>query len=182
MAPTDKTHFTAHTGAEPPGPAGRKPWWHRRSVLIGAGVGLVLLVVGIVQGGAPAPAPAAANLVVPVTAPAVAPPAAAAAPDLVVPVTAPAVAPPAVATAPAAGATWTMPDLVGSNLQAAQDRIQALTHGAIFFTASHDATGRERHQVLDRNWTVCGQNIAPGVEIGAGTRIDFGAVKVGESC
>jgi hypothetical protein len=45
-----------------------------------------------------------------------------------------------------------MPDLVGSPLQSAQDRIQRLTNFAIAVTTSHDATGAGRHQVWDRNW------------------------------
>lgn len=75
-----------------------------------------------------------------------------------------------------------MPNLVGSNLQAAQDAIQALTGGGIFFTRSHDATGASRQQVLDRNWKVCTQNIPAGRAINAGADIDFGAVKLEEPC
>jgi hypothetical protein len=77
---------------------------------------------------------------------------------------------------------WAMPNLVGAGLQQAQDRIQALTGDAIFLTTSHDATGRNRHQVLDSSWKVCSQNIAPGAQIAAGDKIDFGAVKLSESC
>ncbi len=75
-----------------------------------------------------------------------------------------------------------MPNLVGSNLQQAQDQIQALTGNAIFITTSHDATGKNRNQVLDSNWKVCSQNIAAGTPITTGTKIDFGAVKLAESC
>src|SRR5947209_13476071 len=54
-------------------------------------------------------------------------------------------------TTPAwAAGHWTMPNLVGVNLQAAQDRIQSLTGNAIFVTSSHDVSGRGRHQILDR--------------------------------
>ncbi|MGQ0718965.1 MAG: PASTA domain-containing protein [Pseudonocardiales bacterium] len=85
--------------------------------------------------------------------------------------------------APTATATsWTIPDLVGSNLQSAQDQIQSLTDFAITVTTSHDATGSGRQQVLDINWKVCSQNIPPGSTIDSGTRIDFGAVKVEERC
>jgi hypothetical protein len=77
---------------------------------------------------------------------------------------------------------WTMPNLVGANLQAAQDRIQSLTHNMIFFTSSHDVSGRGRHQVLDRDWQVCSQNVAAGTTITVGTKIDFGVVKSTESC
>ncbi len=75
-----------------------------------------------------------------------------------------------------------MPNLVGSNLQDAQDAIQALTDNKIFFTKSHDATGRGRHQILDRDWKVCDQNVRPGATITASTTIDFGAAKLSEPC
>lgn len=78
--------------------------------------------------------------------------------------------------------TWIIPNHVGSNLQSAQDRIQDLTNFAIAMTASHDATGAGRHQVFDRNWKVCSQNIPPGCLINRDTRIDFGAVKLEERC
>jgi beta-lactam-binding protein with PASTA domain len=75
-----------------------------------------------------------------------------------------------------------MPDLVGSNLQEAQDAIQALTGYGIAVTTSSDATQQGRQQVLDRNWRVCAQSVAPGEAIAAGSRIDFAAVKLDESC
>lgn len=75
-----------------------------------------------------------------------------------------------------------MPNLVGSGLQAVQDRIQAITGDPIFITFSHDASGRGRSQVLDANWKVCSQNIAAGAAFTANTRIDFGAVKLAEKC
>jgi hypothetical protein len=75
-----------------------------------------------------------------------------------------------------------MPNLVGSNLQAAQDKIQALTGNPIFITFSHDASGQGRRQVLDSNWKVCAQNVVPGEPFTATTRIDFGAVKLAENC
>jgi hypothetical protein len=75
-----------------------------------------------------------------------------------------------------------MPNMVGVNLQEAQDGIQALTGSKIFFTKSHDASGRARHQILDRDWKVCGQNVKPGATITPDTLIDFAAVKLAESC
>jgi hypothetical protein len=73
--------------------------------------------------------------------------------------------------------TWVMPDLVGHNLQAAQDAIQALTHDGIFFTHSHDLSGADRFQILDADWQVCNQNVAPGARINPKSRITFGVVK-----
>jgi hypothetical protein len=90
----------------------------------------------------------------------------------------PTVAPPVTQTA----ASWTMPNLVGTGLQEAQDAIQELTGFGIAVTTSHDATGADRMQVSDRNWKVCTQNVPPGATINRETRIDFGAVKLEESC
>lgn len=84
--------------------------------------------------------------------------------------------------APRAAQEWTMPDLVGANLQNAQDQIQALTGGAIFFTDSHDLGGGDRNQVLDANWKVCSQNVGPGAPVTSTAQIDFGVVKLDESC
>src|SRR5690348_16135285 len=97
-------------------------------------------------------------------------------------VAAPAPGAPTDGAAATTGTSWTMPNLVGTNLQEAQDRIQVLTSRAIFVTTSHDETGDGRQQVLDRNWKVCSQNVKPGQKIIASTQIDFGAVKTTESC
>jgi hypothetical protein len=78
--------------------------------------------------------------------------------------------------------SWVMPNLVGQNLQAAQDAIQALTTDFVFFTSSTDATGQDRPQVLDSNWKVCSQSIPPGDTISTTTKIEFAAVKLTEQC
>lgn len=52
-----------------------------------------------------------------------------------------------------------MPNLVGMNLQAAQDSIQAL--GVL--SRSENATGAVRMQILDRDRVVVGQTPEPGV-------------------
>jgi hypothetical protein len=75
-----------------------------------------------------------------------------------------------------------MPNLVGQNLQAAQDAIQELTDNAVFLTSSADATGQGRAQVLDSNWKVCAQNVKPGESITQKSNIEFAAVKLDESC
>jgi hypothetical protein len=75
-----------------------------------------------------------------------------------------------------------MPNLVGSVLQDAQDSIQQLTNYGIAITTSHDATGAGRMQVADRNWKVCSQNVPAGEPITSSSRIDFGVVKLDESC
>ena len=99
-----------------------------------------------------------------------------------VPVPAPAAPSPPAPTSAPAETSWTMPNLVGSGLQDAQDAIQRLTGYGFAVTSSHDATGAARMQVSDRNWKVCSQNVAPGETITSGTQIDFGVVKLDENC
>jgi hypothetical protein len=77
---------------------------------------------------------------------------------------------------------WAMPNLVGVVLQDAQDQIQVLTGGAVYFTDSHDLGGKDRNQMLDANWRVCTQNIASGAALTPESKIDFGVVKLEESC
>jgi hypothetical protein len=77
---------------------------------------------------------------------------------------------------------WAMPNLVGSNLQQAQDAMQKLTGDPLFLTSSHDATSQGRQQVADRNWKVCAQNVAAGSSITIKSVIDFAAVKNEENC
>jgi hypothetical protein len=91
----------------------------------------------------------------------------------------PAVAPPAPETTPAA-VRFAMPNLVGVDLQTAQNQVQ--THG-VFFSKSHDLLG-SRNQLVDSNWIVCDQNIPPGQQVtgDAEGAIDFGVVKREESC
>jgi hypothetical protein len=75
-----------------------------------------------------------------------------------------------------------MPNEVGANLQGAQDDIQRVSGNPLFITRSEDATGAGRHQVLDRNWKVCSQNVPPGTSVDQSVGITFGAVKLAESC
>ncbi|MBZ4017509.1 PASTA domain-containing protein [Streptomyces purpurogeneiscleroticus] len=71
-----------------------------------------------------------------------------------------------------------LPDMVGKSLQDAQDSAQA---AGFYNLASHDATGMDRLQVLDRNWKVCSQEPQAGT-LSTDTQIDFGAVKQDEAC
>lgn len=67
-------------------------------------------------------------------------------------------------------------------LQAAQDDIQRVTGDPLFITFSSDATGAGRHQILDRDWTVCSQTVAAGSQFSADTRISFAVVRTSETC
>ncbi|MEU5794014.1 PASTA domain-containing protein [Streptomyces sp. NPDC047813] len=70
-------------------------------------------------------------------------------------------------------------NFVGMGLQSAQDAAQA---DGFFSLTSHDALGRDRMQALDRNWKVCSQNVAAGRSVSSRTTLDFGAVKLAETC
>jgi beta-lactam-binding protein with PASTA domain len=63
----------------------------------------------------------------------------------------------------------TVPTFVGMGLQSAQDTAQA----AGFYA---------RNQILDRDWKVCSQNIKAGKTVPTDTTLDFGAVKLAETC
>ncbi|NLG56203.1 MAG: hypothetical protein GX542_11250 [Rhodococcus sp.] len=69
-----------------------------------------------------------------------------------------------------------MPDVTCTNLQVAQDRIQA---AGVFFSRSEDATGAGRMQVMDRNWVVVSQQPAAGELIAEGDAV-LSVVKIGE--
>lgn len=86
----------------------------------------------------------------------------------------------AIVLSPVASAepSWTMPNLIGRDLQGAQDAIQSLTHGEVWFSSSTDLTGKGRAQISDRNWQVCSSKPPPGAKFTASTEIDFGVVRI----
>ncbi|MCW2788178.1 MAG: hypothetical protein JWP56_481 [Aeromicrobium sp.] len=75
--------------------------------------------------------------------------------------------------------TFTMPNLVGKNLQAAQDELQA--RGS-YILSQDDATGQGRFQVLDSNWKVCSQDRKAGQEFDLAEMVNLTAVKLNETC
>ena len=84
--------------------------------------------------------------------------------------------------APAQSSTsFTMPNEVGHGLQDAQDNLQRVSGNPVYYSRSHDLLGN-RHQILDRNWQVCTQNIAGGATVSESDTVDFGVVKLSESC
>ncbi|MFF5705023.1 PASTA domain-containing protein [Streptomyces sp. NPDC012794] len=87
--------------------------------------------------------------------------------------------PSSAAPTPAPVKAGRLPSFVGKGLQTAQDEAQA---AGFYVLKSHDALGRDRLQTLDRNWKVCSQTPAGGSTVDTGTTIDFGAVKLEESC
>ncbi|WP_157852126.1 PASTA domain-containing protein [Kitasatospora sp. NRRL B-11411] len=74
--------------------------------------------------------------------------------------------------------TAALPDFTGMGLQAAQDRAQA---AGFHLLHSHDALGRSRSQIDDRNRKVCSQAPAAGTALN-GQPVTLGVVKFGEAC
>jgi hypothetical protein len=77
------------------------------------------------------------------------------------------------------GTKETVPNFVGMGLQSAQDKAQEV---GFYSLKSHDSSGRARMQILDRDWKVCSQNIKAGSQAATNTELDFGAVKLDETC
>ncbi|MFQ1000574.1 hypothetical protein [Modestobacter sp. SSW1-42] len=75
---------------------------------------------------------------------------------------------------------FAMPDMVGTNLQVAQNTMQT---NNVFYSVSHDLLGT-RNQVMDGNWQVCDQNVPAGQRVTGDVEgaIDFGVVKLEETC
>jgi hypothetical protein len=165
------------TGSEPAHVV--RPWW----ILVG---GLAVIGVGGALAGGAADEPESSSVATS-TAPSTdessaasstttsrpAPSTAATSPATTIPPTTTAVAIPS-------GVDFVMPDLVGLDLQSAQDAVQDL---GVFYSVSHDLLG-SRNQVLDSNWIVCDQNVAPGQRVTGDVegQLDFGVVKREESC
>ncbi|WP_406375112.1 hypothetical protein OG788_35360 [Streptomyces sp. NBC_00647] len=80
---------------------------------------------------------------------------------------------------PTAAERKKVPAFVGMGLQSAQDAAQ---EQGFYSLRSHDALGRGRMQAFDRNWKVCSQNYKAGKTIPVDTTLDFGSVKVEETC
>lgn len=74
--------------------------------------------------------------------------------------------------------TATLPDLVGLDLQAAQDEAQ---DAGFYVLDDQDASGQNRLQIMDRNWTVCSQEPEAGTHP-TDSLVTLYAVKDDESC
>ena len=74
--------------------------------------------------------------------------------------------------------TATLPNLVGQDLQAAQDAAQ---DAGFYALDDQDASGQNRLQVMDRNWTVCSQEPKAGTHP-TDTPVVLYAVKDTETC
>ncbi|MFJ5973497.1 hypothetical protein [Streptomyces sp. NPDC093060] len=78
-----------------------------------------------------------------------------------------------------AGEKKSVPNFIGMGLQSAQDTAQKQ---GFYVLKSHDSMGRARMQVFDRDWKVCSQSVKAGTVAATTTQLDFGAVKLAETC
>lgn len=76
-------------------------------------------------------------------------------------------------------AKFTMPRVVGMNLQLAQDLLQSK---GSYILDQVDHKGLLRIQVLDSNWKVCKQSPSPGKVVLASTVVTLSSVKLTERC
>lgn len=67
-----------------------------------------------------------------------------------------------------------LPNVVGLDLQLAQDTLQA---AGFYGLTSHDAKGLNRQQILDRSWTVVDQSPKPGAIVPLDQVVDLGSVR-----
>jgi hypothetical protein len=156
-------------GAPPPKAPSFLDWVkaHKAITAIGAAVAVLIVVAAAAGNGDQQPAAGPAGAQAPAsTTPAAAPPATS--------------APAATTSTPAVpqAKTADLPNFVGMGLQSAQDKSQA---AGFYLLTSHDALGRSRMQLDDRNWKVCTQSPAAGRQ-DTGVKVDMGAVKVDEQC
>ena len=83
----------------------------------------------------------------------------------------------AAAAAQQRSACITVPNVVRTNHQGAQDTMQA---AGLYSLAEEDATGQGRMLVLDRNWVVVSQNPTGGKCVSADTTITLSSKEIGE--
>jgi beta-lactam-binding protein with PASTA domain len=75
--------------------------------------------------------------------------------------------------------TLLMPNLVGKNLQSAEDVLSSLGNTG---SRGEDVSGQSRLVIIDGNWKVCRQSVASGKRVPVSTVIVLGAVKSAEVC
>jgi uncharacterized protein DUF2510 len=175
-------HATSPLPPINPATHGPKAWYQRKGFLIPAGVVGALIVIGGIASAVSPKKNVSSNGAPTLSSAASSPSSASAAPSTTAETTRQTkVAPVPPKTTSIPDGSFTMPNEVGRVLQTAQDDIQRVSNDPIFISHSHDLLGT-RFQILDRDWKVCDQNIPPGHKVSAVGHVDFGVVKLDESC
>lgn len=74
---------------------------------------------------------------------------------------------------------FTMPNVIGMNLQLAQDLLQSK---GSYLVDQEDALGLNRFQLVDSNWKVCRQSPKSGGKTATSAIVTLSAVKLTERC
>lgn len=82
-------------------------------------------------------------------------------------------------SSPAPVELFTMPRVVGMNLQEAQDLLQSK---GSYLMDQTDYKGLSRFQILDSQWKVCAQSPNPGKKVPISTIVTLSSVKLTERC
>lgn len=82
-------------------------------------------------------------------------------------------------SSPAPVEVFTMPRVVGMNLQEAQDLLQSK---GSYLMDQTDYKGLSRFQILDSQWKVCAQSPSPGKKVPISTIVTLSSVKLTERC
>jgi hypothetical protein len=72
-----------------------------------------------------------------------------------------------------------LPSFIGKGLATAKSDAQAAGFSNV---STHDASGRGRMQILDRDWKVCSQAPPAGSNVSTATTVGLGVVKLAEAC
>lgn len=75
--------------------------------------------------------------------------------------------------------TFIMPNVIGMNLQLAQDLLQSK---GSYLVDQEDFKGLGRFQLIDSNWKVCSQAPAAGKRVLTSTLVTLSSVKLSERC
>lgn len=82
----------------------------------------------------------------------------------------------------AAHTTFSMPDLTGKPLPAAEKAVQTQARNALFEINAQDATPAGRNPSPARAWKVCSQSIPVGQETDQTATLTLKVVRLGEAC
>lgn len=79
-------------------------------------------------------------------------------------------------------AVWTMPSLIGVNVEDAHDQLAELSNDQIELINMHDASGAGNDPSVSSDWKVCSQRPVPRSTVTAATPIQFGVIETERPC
>jgi hypothetical protein len=167
----------------PPAAQPQRPRWYSRAWVVGPAMGLVGIGVGAASAGSSGSAAEAASALstVTITEHATATVEVTSPPVKVTVTKSPEGSSQVGNDSAAPDGSFVMPNEVGKGLQASQDDLQAISGDPLHYSASRDALA-DRFQIIDSDWKVCSQNVAPGTRVTSNMTVTFRVVKLDETC